>query len=69
MLRINPETFVGSIPENISYHWVDDETGNLSGRLCKGARQVPFINGSEPRRKVHCAPGLERMGGWIKSWF
>lgn len=69
MLRINPETFVGSIPENISYHWVDDETGKLSGKLCKGARQVPFINGTEPRRKAHCTAGFERMGSWIKSWF
>ena len=69
MLRINPEPFVGSIPENISYRWVDDESGLLSAKLCKGARQVPFIKGSEPQKKVHCAPGFERMGSWIKSWF
>jgi len=69
MLRIHPQSFVGNVPENINYQWVDDETGLLSGRLCKGARQVPFIKGSEPRKKSDCAPGLERMGGWIKSWF
>ncbi len=69
MLRIHPQSFVGNVPENINYQWVDDETGLLSGRLCKGARQVPFIKGSEPREKSDCAPGLERMGDWIKSWF
>jgi len=69
MLRINPQSFVGTVPENINYQWVDDETGLLSARLCKGARQVPFIKGSEPHKKSGCAPGLERMGDWIKSWF
>jgi len=69
MLRIHPQSFVGTVPENINYKWVDDESGLLSGRLCKGARQVPFIKGSEPRKKSDCAPGLERMGDWIKSWF
>lgn len=69
MLRIKPQSFVGNVPENISYHWIDDETGLLSGKLCKGARQVPFINGSEPQQKSGCAPGFERVGDWIKSWF
>jgi len=69
MQRIHPETFVGAIPGNIRYHWIDDETGRLSGKLCKGARQVPFIKGSEPRKKSDCTPGFERMGSWIKSWF
>lgn len=68
MLRIHPQSFVGTVPENIKYHWIDDETGLLSGKLCKGARQVPFIKGSEPQQKADCSPG-ERMGNWIKSWF
>ena len=69
MLSIKPQSFVGNVPENINYQWVDDETGRLSGKLCKGARQVPFINGSEPYLKSDCAPGFERVGDWIKSWF
>lgn len=68
MLRIHPQSFVGTVPENINYHWIDDETGLLSGKLCEGARQVPFIKGSEPQQKGGCSPG-ERMGNWIKSWF
>ena len=68
MLRIHPQSFVGTVPENINYQWIDEETGLLSGKLCKGARQVPFIRGSEPHEKTGCSPG-ERMGSWIKSWF
>lgn len=68
MLRIHPHSFVGAVPENINYLWVDDETGSRSGKLCEGARQVPFIKGSEPQSKVSCSPG-ERVGNWIKSWF
>ncbi len=69
MLRIKPQSFVSNVPENINYQWVDDESGLLSGKLCKGARQVPFVRGSEPGEKSRCAPGFERVGDWIKSWF
>ena len=68
MVRIRPQSLLGSVPENISYQWVDDETGLLSDKLCEGARQVPFVKGSEPQQKANCSSG-ERFGNWIKSWF
>jgi penicillin-binding protein 1B len=44
-----------AVPEGAHYLWVDPESGRLSAEHCDGARQLPFVEGSEPRKWTACA--------------
>jgi penicillin-binding protein 1B len=44
-----------AVPEGAYYLWVDPESGRLSAEHCEGARQLPFVEGSEPRNWTACA--------------
>lgn len=46
------------MPDGAHWAWVDELSGALSAQECDGARQLPFIEGSEPRRHTPC---LERQ--------
>lgn len=69
MKGLQPESFTGTVPDNVSYAWVDDYTGKLSAKGCEGARYLPFIKGAEPVEKSRCTATERRFGEWIKSWF
>ncbi len=49
-------------PAGIEYHWVEEGSGFLSAKGCKGALRLPFVAGSEPETRSACArkggPGL-----------
>ena len=53
------------MPAGVSLHWVDEATGLASREGCEGARLLPFIDGSEPKRRSPCA----RSGNPIRDWF
>ena len=69
--REQPEPFLAAYPEGVEYHWIDEATGYLSDELCAGARQVPFLAGSEPQREVDCGQKdpLKRSLRWFQQWF
>ncbi len=50
--------------EGIDYHWVEPASGKLSSEGCKGARYMPFIEGSEPDKSSVC-----RVRGPVVDWF
>ncbi|TQV71717.1 penicillin-binding protein 1B [Exilibacterium tricleocarpae] len=35
-------------PIAVDYHWIDIDSGLLSGENCRGAQWIPFVRGSEP---------------------
>ena len=54
------------VPAGVTYYWVDGKAQALTEEGCPGARYVPFIDGSEPKRTVSCAGAI---GHRIRSWF
>jgi penicillin-binding protein 1B len=56
-------------PDGVTYAWYDPVTGAGSGAGCANARQLPYINGSEPegRSCLSGVPGqmLDRVRGWL----
>ena len=53
------------MPDGIQTHWVDNNSGYLTGKGCEDSRMLPFIEGSQPRQKTNCSG---RSGG-IRDWF
>lgn len=66
MARIGVSSLPFARPENVEYHWVETQTGLLSGVDCEGARKLPFIKGSEPVDATGCS--RRRRGGKISDW-
>lgn len=70
MAQARPQPFVAERPENIQYHWVEDATGLMSGEGCEGARQLPFIVGSEPKESSGCGANvINTPFDVFKRWF
>ncbi|BBB27671.1 penicillin-binding protein 1B [Amphritea japonica] len=72
MKQSRPQPFMAERPEDIEYHWVEDATGLMSGEGCEGARQLPFIKGSEPQESSGCGDTivsnpLELFKRWFRS--
>ena len=70
------QSFHAATPENIEWHWVDKNNGKLSAEYCENARQLPFVQGTEPELTADCfaKPGegrdpVSRSIDWIKDWF
>jgi hypothetical protein len=51
------------IPENIQQVWIDPSNGLISDANCPGARQYPYIIGSEPVNSSSCVtePSLDEQ--------
>ena len=72
MKQSRPQPFMAERPGDIEYHWVEDATGLMSGEGCEGARQLPFIKGSEPQESSGCGDTivsnpLELFKRWFRS--
>lgn len=52
-------------PEGVEYFWIDSENGLLADESCFGAKQMPFIKGTEPRQASSCSSA----GNRVKNWF
>jgi len=66
MAELPQQSFSPVVPGDISYHWIDDETGAVTRENCRDARQIPYINGSEPEATTPCG---DTMGGRMQRWF
>jgi penicillin-binding protein 1B len=51
------------VPENVQQVWIDPSNGLLTESNCAGARQYPYIIGSEPVNSSPCAsePSLDEL--------
>lgn len=52
-------------PGDVAYHWIDPENGLLADESCFGAKQRPFIKGTEPHQNSSCISPSNR----VKNWF
>jgi penicillin-binding protein 1B len=54
------------MPDGVAVHWVQLANGARSAPGCEGARLLPFIEGSEPRRLLDCEG---RRRNTVRDWF
>ena len=66
MTQIPQSSFSPVVPDGIRYEWIDGESGAITEENCEGARQIPFIESSQPRESVSCD---DTMGGRLQRWF
>ena len=55
-------------PDDVTYHWVEQQTGFLSAEHCPDVMAVPFINGSEPSVTAECH-GSRGIGSFLNELF
>ncbi|KKN45183.1 hypothetical protein LCGC14_0685630 [marine sediment metagenome] len=70
------QSFDAPKPDDIEWKWIDRASGKLSSEQCDGARQLPFIKGTEPVEAISCVNTssqqdnpVSRSLNWIKNWF
>ena len=57
-------------PDNIKMAWVDPNSGLLANKDCAGAKQYPYISGSEPTSYSSCgASVIEQDKSWFDDFF
>jgi len=66
MAQISQHGFSPVVPDGVQYHWVNARQQALTGEQCDNARLMPFISGSEPRKRLNCEGAVGRQ---IRSWF
>jgi len=70
MVQARPQPFMAERSDTISYHWVEDSSGLMSGDGCEGARQLPFIEGTEPKESSGCGDNvISNPLDLLKRWF
>ena len=69
MARSSERSLVYNMPEGVETHWIDTKIGYLTGRGCPDSALVPFIAGSEPRKRTSCAPRKSVIRDWFQSIF
>ena len=72
------EPLVSRMPAGITMQWIDEASGRLSDPICEGSRQLPYIQGTEPRISVDCGQFIHLpqpnhaendSNGWFRNLF
>ncbi|MCD8513299.1 MAG: penicillin-binding protein 1B [Nitrincola sp.] len=72
------EPLVSRRPAGITMQWIDEASGRLSDPICEGSRQLPYIQGTEPRVSVDCGQFIhlpqpnhaeDDSNGWFRNLF
>ncbi|MGV6807135.1 MAG: penicillin-binding protein 1B [bacterium] len=67
MKNINVTAYPFLKPDGVEYHWVEPADQRLSSKGCPGARYVPFVEGSEPRKRSRCYRGGNQVIDWLRD--
>jgi len=57
------------VPDGIDHYWINEQTGELSGKNCEGSRLMPFISGSQPRQRSTCIRSVSGIVEWFRELF
>ena len=62
------------VADKVSYHWIDRDTGLLSGEACDNAISLAFVEGSAPIEQAACREAaspsnMDRTVDWFKRLF
>lgn len=69
MARASQRPLGYRMPDQVAPQWIDDSNGYLSAEGCPDARLMPFIKGSEPKRRTNCSPRSNGIKDWFQSLF
>jgi penicillin-binding protein 1B len=64
---IQTRPYRNEFPSDISMHWIDRTTGQLTGQGCENAVELPFIDGTEPASSTGCRHSSPL--DWLKNIF
>lgn len=67
MARASGRSLAYRMPDGIETHWIDEQSGYLTGEGCPRARMLPFIVDSAPSQRTNCAGRGQRTR--LKDWF
>ena len=68
LVAARPQPYFTREPANIDWHWVDSQSGLLTKAGCEHAVEMPFIEGTAPRKRVGCGK-QGPIKNWFKRWF
>ncbi|MCG8611422.1 MAG: penicillin-binding protein 1B [Pseudomonadales bacterium] len=57
------------LPEGVDHYWIMEESEKVTDSGCEGARELPFIVGTQPVEYQNCQSGFGQIKGWIKNLF
>lgn len=66
MKQISTQPVLLAPPDNITQVWIDPRNGLLANKSCAGAREYPYIAGSEPTTYSGCGAAVIKDD---KKWF
>ena len=74
MNDVGVSSFTFTKPDNVVYRWTDPASGLLSKKKCRGARYLPYLEGSAPTTYANCGRDQSRARGveiidWLKGVF
>ncbi|MFK7976774.1 MAG: penicillin-binding protein 1B [Halioglobus sp.] len=67
MANASQRSLAYRMPDGIETHWIDEQSGYLTGKGCQNARLLPFVIGSEPSMRANCSDRKQRAR--LKDWF
>jgi penicillin-binding protein 1B len=69
MARASQRSLGYRMPDGVETHWIDENSGYLTGKGCPDSRMLPFIAGSQPRDRTGCSPRKSGIKDWFQSLF
>jgi penicillin-binding protein 1B len=69
MARASQRPLGYRMPDGIETHWIEENSGFLTGKGCPDSRLLPFIAGSQPRDRTSCSPRKSGIKDWFQSLF
>ncbi len=69
MARASHRPLAYRMPDGMETHWIDSQTGYLTGEGCPNARLMPFITGSEPKQRSNCSDRPNPLSDWFQKLF
>lgn len=58
-----------AVPPGIESHWVERDGPMLADEDCPGAVQLPFIEGTEPKKEAPCREDDDSIADWFEDLF
>ncbi len=57
------------VPDGVTYVWVNENTGLVSGENCAGAKYIPFLTGTEPTTLDGTCDSTNSVMRWFQHTF
>ncbi len=69
MAAASHSTLAYRVPDGVEHYWIDERTGELSGKDCRYGRLLPFVADSQPQQRASCIRSPSRIMEWFRELF